>query len=73
MKLEKANKYLESGYEEAVQDGEEAHRNISALEEQLETLKSKLGDVKIENLKVELKSISLKYEKSKQELFELKT
>ena len=28
LKLEKANKYLESGYEEAVQDGEEAHETF---------------------------------------------
>ena len=73
MKLEKANKYLESAYEEAVLDGEQANKNISTLEEQLEILKTKLGDVKIDNLKVELRSISLKYEKSKQEVCELKT
>ena len=72
IKLEKIIRSLECAYEEAVLDSEEAHRNVAKIKDQLEILKAKVGDEKIDNLKVELKSISVKYDKSRCDLSELK-
>ena len=48
IKLEKANNALQVVYEESVLDAEDAHKNISTLEKQLEIMRTKLEDKKDE-------------------------
>ena len=70
--LENDNETLKLKRDVAVRDAEEANLNKLKLENHLRMIKTEVTSDKIDNLKGEIKSVTSKFEKTRNDLSELK-